>query len=100
MVDRGTAEVASQRCPHCGGPTPLRTRHVVIDGGVVRAYCSAECAANATAPITLEEPPPPCRRFRAARLGYLLLAVVPLLVVPSRRASQIGTAVWPALAVA
>jgi murein DD-endopeptidase MepM/ murein hydrolase activator NlpD len=94
MVDPRTAEVASQRCPHCGGSTHLRTRHVVIDGGIVRTYCSAECAANATAPITLE-PQPPRRRFRAARLGYLLVAVVPLLVFTSGRAPKIGKTAPP-----
>ncbi|MDB4969459.1 MAG: hypothetical protein JWN44_5148, partial [Myxococcales bacterium] len=37
---------AGHRCAQCGGATPLRTPHVQIAGGVVRSFCSAQCAAG------------------------------------------------------
>jgi murein DD-endopeptidase MepM/ murein hydrolase activator NlpD len=77
MVDANETLTSSRRCAHCGGSTDLRTRHVVIDGNVVRAYCSAECLADAGTP-TAPTPPPslpprgtPWWRY-VARLGFTL----------------------------
>jgi hypothetical protein len=57
MVDANESLTSSRRCAHCGGPTELRTPHVVIEGNAVRAYCSAECVAGAAA-APLDAPPP------------------------------------------
>jgi hypothetical protein len=51
MADAHESLTSSRRCAHCGGPTQLRTPHVVIEGNAVRAYCSAECVAGAATPV-------------------------------------------------
>ncbi len=62
-----------RRCPQCGGPLDVRTRHVVIDGSTVRAYCSQECVQLSTAPILpaqeVELPQPNGWLFRLVRVG-------------------------------
>ena len=36
----------SMACPKCGGPVDVKSPHVVVHGGAVRVYCSAECLAE------------------------------------------------------
>jgi murein DD-endopeptidase MepM/ murein hydrolase activator NlpD len=64
--------VTTRRCPQCGGPLDVRTPHVIIDGSTVRAFCSAECAAQTTAPAPKLDPPPTRSPWlgRALRLGF------------------------------
>jgi hypothetical protein len=67
------ANMAERKCPQCDGPLDVRTRHVVIEGKTVRAYCSAECVALSTAPILpvqdIVELPRSSWFFRLARVG-------------------------------
>jgi hypothetical protein len=62
-----------RRCAHCGGSTDLRTPHVIIDGNVVRSFCSADCVTGSSAPIVVAplslEPPPSKWRARILRLS-------------------------------
>ena len=65
-------------CPRCGGPVDVRTKHVSIEGSVVRAYCSQACAS--APPATAEENAqvPPRRRW-VRLIGHAALAVPMLL---------------------
>jgi murein DD-endopeptidase MepM/ murein hydrolase activator NlpD len=63
-------------CPTCKGPVDVRSRHVAVQGGAVRVYCSAPCLDRRdelpaeTAPVALESPP---RRRRAWWLAALAI---------------------------
>jgi hypothetical protein len=82
MVDARAADsVSSHRCAQCGGATPLRTPHVQIAGGVVRSFCSAQCAAG-VAPLARAPVAPP-RTPRWVRLGRFVLALPLLLAFTS-----------------
>ncbi len=77
--------VPAQRCPQCGGEADLRTRHVVIEGNLVRTYCSADCASSSTLPsVPAIEAPPRRRRFRFAGLS-----LVPALLFMSGRENRV-----------
>jgi Peptidase family M23 len=81
MLEARSAEVVTgHRCAQCGGATPLRTPHVQIDGGAVRAFCSASCASGVL-PLSRALPEPPPRRVRRRFLVALLLS--PLLLFTS-----------------
>jgi murein DD-endopeptidase MepM/ murein hydrolase activator NlpD len=60
-------------CPRCGAPLDPRTPHVVIEGTVVRAYCSASCVAE----------PEVIPRRRARSLDAVGRGLAGLLVVAS-----------------
>jgi murein DD-endopeptidase MepM/ murein hydrolase activator NlpD len=67
-----SANTGERKCPQCAGPLDVRTRHVVIEGSTVRAYCSAECVALSTAPILPVqdvELPQSSWLFRLVRVG-------------------------------
>ena len=83
MVEAHSEVVTGHRCAQCGGATPLRTPHVQIDGGAVRAFCSASCASGVL-PLARALPEPPTRLVRKRFLLALLLA--PLLIFTSGRA--------------
>jgi hypothetical protein len=68
---------STKPCPRCAGPVDVRTKHVAIEGNVVRAYCSQTCAA-AIGPLDALVPPRPPRRWLRA-LGHLGLGVPMLL---------------------
>src|SRR5262245_23602580 len=59
------------RCPQCGGAVDVRTRHVLIDGPSVRAFCSEVCVALATSPAPVIDAAPQQNSWarRLARLG-------------------------------
>jgi hypothetical protein len=61
-------------CPRCGGPVDVRTRHLAIQGSVVRAYCSQSCATTTAETRQVEKAPPPPRTWLRA-LGHLSLGV-------------------------
>jgi len=84
MIDARAQEQvgAGQRCAQCGGSTHLRTPHVSIAGGVVRAFCSAQCAAG-VAPLP-RSPLAPRRPRRLVRLARFVMAL-PLLAFTSGR---------------
>src|SRR5438552_12968835 len=77
-AEGSSSSVASHRCAQCGGATPLRTPHVQISGGVVRSFCSAQCAAGVT-PLP-RAPLAPGRTPRWVRFARFLVAL-PLLFV-------------------
>jgi murein DD-endopeptidase MepM/ murein hydrolase activator NlpD len=94
---------STRQCAHCGGSTDLRTPHVIIDGNAVRAFCSAECATNSTAPIPLLPEPPPPRNPWPARLVRLSLGVPMLLFTsghPTPLAPVTKLAPLPAMVIA
>jgi murein DD-endopeptidase MepM/ murein hydrolase activator NlpD len=96
---------STRRCAHCGGSTDLRTPHVIIDGNTVRAFCSADCATNSTAPIPLTPEAPPARNPWPARLVRLSLGVPMLFFTsgqptPSPLPSGQKTASLPAMVIA
>jgi murein DD-endopeptidase MepM/ murein hydrolase activator NlpD len=68
-----------RRCPRCGGDVDVRTPHLVIDAKRVRAFCSAECAAAATAPVPVVPAPRASLLGRIVRVG----AALPILVLTS-----------------
>jgi hypothetical protein len=65
----GAASMTSSAltCPACSGPAEVKSRHVAVDGGTVRVYCSADCLrrktpiAPAPAPVVIGEPARPRR---------------------------------------
>ena len=78
--------VSSRRCAHCGGSTDLRTPHVIIDGNVVRAFCSADCVTGSSAPIPLVPVADVKRNPWPARLMRLSLGVPMLLFTSGHHA--------------
>jgi hypothetical protein len=82
MLIAGESSNSTHRCANCGGSTDLRTPHVIIDGGTVRAYCSADCAAGVPV-LEPVAPPPPRRRWLGTALRLTL--GVPVLVFTSGR---------------
>ncbi|HEX4460920.1 MAG TPA: M23 family metallopeptidase [Polyangia bacterium] len=88
MGDVIAGSTSARRCSQCGGSTHLRTPHVVIDGPMIRTFCSAECAAQAAhgepaTPLVPPEPARPPRRW-ARRLFNLSLGL-PMLLYTSGR---------------
>ena len=86
MVEGSAHVVTGHRCAQCGGATPLRTPHVQIEGGQVRTFCSASCAAGVL-PLARALPEPPHRKARTRLLLSMLLA--PLLLFTSGRAPRV-----------
>jgi murein DD-endopeptidase MepM/ murein hydrolase activator NlpD len=92
MVDERLQEpVAGQPCAQCGGSTDIRTPHVAISGGLVRAYCSAQCASGVVPLPRAEELPPDARGRRIVLAGRMLL-LAPLIVFLSGRAPRLEPA--------
>ena len=61
-----TTAAPSLSCPACHGAAEVKSRHVAVEGGTVRVYCSAECLRVKT-PRSTPEPmlviaEPPARR--------------------------------------
>src|SRR5688572_30425370 len=57
-MENESSTMRAGRCPQCGGDVGVRTRHVLIEGGSVRAFCSEVCVALANAPAPLAHAAP------------------------------------------
>jgi murein DD-endopeptidase MepM/ murein hydrolase activator NlpD len=71
-AEPSSAPLPVRPCPRCGGPVDVRTRHLAIQGSVVRAYCSRDCA-TATGTRVVAMPKRPKMWLRA--LTHAALAV-------------------------
>jgi murein DD-endopeptidase MepM/ murein hydrolase activator NlpD len=85
-------------CARCGGAVDVRSRHLAIDGSVVRVFCSHDCAREPAPGPTLPAPAPP-RRSRWRRTLLRAAVALPMLVFASGPApSSAPAAVTPATA--
>jgi len=84
-------------CPRCSGPVDARTRHLAIQGSVVRAYCSRECA-TATDTRVVAKPSAPRPRTWLRALGHFGLGM-PMLFFTSGPGPRPVEAPPPAVAV-
>src|SRR5262245_5542544 len=98
----GERPMSAGRCPQCGGAVDVRTRHVIIDGPSVRAFCSEACVALAASPGSDGDVAPQQNRWTrmVVRLGvglpFLAFTSGPPVPPPTPIAPPVVAAVEPA----